>query len=59
MTPSFFIALAIATCFVRAGLMLSGGERSRTGIPALDLVVALLWSAAGTWGLSVLLGWPK
>lgn len=56
---SYFIALAIATFFVRAGLMLSGGERTRTGVPALDLVVALLWAAFGAWGLSVLLGGPK
>jgi hypothetical protein len=55
---AYFIALAIATFFIRAGLMLSS-ERSRTGVPALDLVVALLWAAFGTWGLAVLLGWPK
>jgi hypothetical protein len=56
---AYFIALAIATFFTRAGLMLSGGDRSRTGLPALDLVIALLWAAFGTWGLAVLLGWPK
>ncbi len=56
---NYFIALAIATFFIRSGLMLSGGERSRTGAPALDLVVALLWAAFGAWGLAVLLGWPK
>jgi hypothetical protein len=55
---NYFIALAIATFFFRAGFMLSA-ERSRTGIPALDLVVALLWAAFGAWGLAVLLGWPK
>jgi hypothetical protein len=55
---NYFIALAIATFFFRAGLMLSA-ERSRTGIPALDLVVAVLWAAFGAWGLAVLLGWPR
>jgi len=55
---TYFIAAAVALFFTRGGLML-GGDRTRTGSPALDLVVALLWFAFGAWGIAVLVGISK
>jgi hypothetical protein len=51
----YFIALAVATFFTRAGLIL-GGSRALT---LESLAVSLLWAVFGAWGLYVLLGGPK
>lgn len=57
-TTILFIGATVAYAFTRAGLML-GSDRARTGVPALDLVVALLWIAFGAAGMAVLTGWLK